>query len=355
MLKKSKYLVVKSNILVESRYELTLAEIRILLHVISMIKKDDKDFCEYRMSVRGFIDFAGLSKTGSYERAKQITRKLKSRHLDIPYVDEEGKEHYRQSSWLLVADYIKGEGYVNILLDPVLKPYLLELKERFTQYDIRNVIALKSSYSYRIYELLKQFEKLSSRTLSIDELRAFLSLEDKYKRYYDFKRYVLLQAQKDLKAHSDIYFDFEEIKEYGRAYTHIKFKIIKQESPTIKALEMDAKKTRTRKEKEAEELKNEYDNFKREKIEDFINNHPVMELRHFLTEFKVDGLKPGFHDLYETKGLDSMMIKIQFNEFIEKKYLKKVPTFEEYAESQGYELEKTEDGYRVKMRQEKLL
>ena len=71
---------------------------------------------------------------------------------------------------------------------------------------------LKSSYAIRIYELLKQYEKLQERTFLLDELRKMLGAEDIYPAYGNFKQRVLLPAQKELKKKTDISFEIEEIK-----------------------------------------------------------------------------------------------------------------------------------------------
>ena len=125
----------------------------------------------------------------------------------------------------------------NWAFDPKLRPYLLELKSRFTAYDIRNVLTLQSSYSIRIYELLKQFERIGERTFRIDDLREVLGISTKqYKRYNDFKRFVIQQAYQDLKRHTDINFEYEEIKE-GRRIASIRF-IIQRQLRAFEEVEM---------------------------------------------------------------------------------------------------------------------
>lgn len=53
-------------------------------------------------------------------------------------------------------------------------PYLLQLKERFTRYELKNILYFKNKYSIRIYELLKQYEKIGKREINIKELRGYL-------------------------------------------------------------------------------------------------------------------------------------------------------------------------------------
>ena len=47
----------------------------------------------------------------------------------------------------------KGVGLA-VKMNPLLKPFLLGLQERYTQYQLENILAMKSVYAIRIYELL---------------------------------------------------------------------------------------------------------------------------------------------------------------------------------------------------------
>ena len=210
-------LVVKGNDFINARHQLTVAEMRIMLTMITQVGRNDEDFKSYRIYIKDFVEAIGTAHKGEYERAREITLNLMKRVMEIPR-----PKGYLQVSFLSSAEYITGTGYVELSFDPKLKPYLLQLKERFTQYDIRNVLALQSFYSIRIYELLKQYVKLGERVMEVDELRELLKLPDSYKHYASFKRRIILQAQKDLSRHTDLSFDFEEIKT-GRKFTRIRF------------------------------------------------------------------------------------------------------------------------------------
>jgi plasmid replication initiation protein len=106
-----------------------------------------------------------------------------------------------------------------------LKPYLLQLKERFTKYHLDSVLKLKSFYSIRLYELLKQWETLKTRTVEVQELRnAFGIPDDKYKQYGHLKKKVLLLAQKEINEKTEVFFEFTEVKK-GRKIVMLKFDI----------------------------------------------------------------------------------------------------------------------------------
>jgi len=130
-------------------------------------------------------------------------------------------------------EYISGSAEIEYEISPKLKPYLLELKERFVQYSLRYILPLKSTYSIKIYQLLKEYEKLKERTFKLEELYGILQVPNSMKRYDNFKRKVLQVAERELKEHGDIYFEFEELKK-GRKVFEIVFKIKKNEKYDIK-------------------------------------------------------------------------------------------------------------------------
>jgi plasmid replication initiation protein len=220
-------LIVKSNKLVEANYRLTAGEQKVILKLISSIHKDDVDFKKYRFKIAEFIQLMDVNNPRKYTEIKKITYDLLGKKISIY---DESEKKLIQVTWLASAVYFEGRGEVELCFAPDLKPYLLQLKDAFTQFTINNIMQLRSGYSARIYELLKQYEKIGERVLEIFDIRKKLGIEDKeYKLYADFKRYVILQAQKEINSKTDIEFNFEEIKGYKRKVTTIKF-IIKPKS-----------------------------------------------------------------------------------------------------------------------------
>jgi len=213
-------IVRKSNDLVEASYKLSTAEQRVVLFLISMIQPSDKDFREYILPIKEFVEMAGLQHKGEYGEIKEITKRLLGRVLEITT-----PTGLLQVAWLSSAEYQDGAGRVILNFDKKLKPYLLQLKDRFTKFGLYQVMRLKSSYSIRLYELLKQYTKIRERNFLIDEFRALMGVEKGlYKNFNDLKRNVILVAKKELAEQTDISFNFEEIK-IGRRVGKIRFKI----------------------------------------------------------------------------------------------------------------------------------
>jgi plasmid replication initiation protein len=216
------YLVTKSNyFIMNSSYDLSLEEQKLILTLASMVQPTDEEFKPYEFRIAEFMELLGVEDKSKYTQIPKITKELMKKVFEI----QEGNKII-QTAWISGAIYEKGSGMVTLKFNPDLKPYMLLLKEKFTQYQLANVLTMKSKYSPRIYEILKcnEFKKQGYTEIEVDELRKLLKADNIYPKYNDFKRKVIEQAQKELKALTDILFDFEEIKT-GRKVTAIRFYI----------------------------------------------------------------------------------------------------------------------------------
>lgn len=222
-------LVIKSNEIVEASYRLSLQEQRIILFMASKIQKDDEDFKPVKLSIDEFVTLLKLKGKSKHKEMEEIASKLRRRELIINKPNSK-----LRISWLSSEEYFYGQGYAELCFDPKLKPYLLQIKERFTKFQLRDVIRLKHLYSIRFYELLKQYESIGWRYFELDELKKILGIgSDEYKLYAHFKDKVLKPVKKefDLKygvRELDFTFDYEE-KKACRRVTGLKFEILKPE------------------------------------------------------------------------------------------------------------------------------
>lgn len=210
-------IISKSNLLIEANSRLGLIEQKILLCLASNIEPNDKSFKTYTFSIQEFHNLLGLNGSAKYTELSVITKNLLAKVVEIHTGEE-----LIQTSWLSSAIYNKKKGTIDIRFDPLLKPFLLELSNKFTSYRLGNIIKLKSTYSIRIYELLKQYEKVKERTITLQTLRYYVDAIDIYPNYANFKQRILSPVQIELNTNTDISFEFKEIKK-GRKVNKIKF------------------------------------------------------------------------------------------------------------------------------------
>lgn len=216
-------IVTKANKLVEASYRLNVSEQRVMALLVTQIHPDDEDFKPYRFKVNdleGLVADGDRKQQGLYSRVKALTRGLQEKVLQI-----QEPSGLLQVSWLSAAQYFEGRGEVELEFSPRLKPYLLQLKERFTSYKLASIIKLRSRYSVRLYELLKQYEALGERSFELAELRKILGLnKQEYSAWKDFRVRVVDLAQRELPKRTDLAFSYTPRKK-GRAVHWIDFKI----------------------------------------------------------------------------------------------------------------------------------
>ena len=108
--------------------------------------------------------------------------------------------------------YLRYEsGVIEYKFESLLKPYLLNLKDNFTSYQLKNILSLKSAYSIRMYELLNQYKVIGRRTIEIEELRNLLNIPQGYLNKDIVK--LIKNTLKELTIKTDLTFDFEIIKD----------------------------------------------------------------------------------------------------------------------------------------------
>jgi len=205
--------------LVNAKYKLNTSEMKFILNAIAQIDSiDDEVLKDYEIKVSELE--AKLQAEQNETRLKQFAKKLMSKPIEVPTADG-----WIVANWFSDIEYIRGEAKFKVRFSEKLKPYLLQLKERFVSYNLKYVLPLTSTYSVRIYQLLKEYEKLKKRYFTVEELQEILQVPPSYKKKYnDFKKKVLQVAEKELLEHTDIYFTIEEEKE-GRKVSRLIFRI----------------------------------------------------------------------------------------------------------------------------------
>ena len=216
-------IVFQHNNLVEAKYSLTLQEKRIILWLISRIKPEDEDFKEHVLSVKEFMELLELTGKGNYKELQKITLGLMKKVLVIKQPD---KHRITQVAWLNSAIYEEKEGLIKLSFSSKMKPFLLCLKKAFTAISMSDLMQFSSIHAIRIYELLKQYEGIGERTMTIDDIKEHCGVKGKLKQYVEFKNKILLIAQREINQKSDIKFEFEPIK-HVRKFVAIKFNITK--------------------------------------------------------------------------------------------------------------------------------
>lgn len=215
-------MVWKSNDLVRATmYEMSTREIKLLITAVSRIQQRHGDAFEpVVLTVRELAEVLDLERDAVYSDIKAMAETLTSRVVRIH--DPNTKTHL-WTNWCEVT-YTEGSGCVRVLFRDALKPYLLQLAERFVRYGLDNILRLTSSYHIRLYELLKSWESWGRPwTEPLADLRRILGADAKgYDQYFIFNGSVLKPAHEAINRLTDVRFRYRPVKK-GRVVTAVEF------------------------------------------------------------------------------------------------------------------------------------
>lgn len=238
-------LVIQANKLIMSPQRFTYEEKRFLLCLISKIEIGDDEFKNYRIMYDEYASFMGQDIEYIRILLPKVTKGIMAQILEI----EDENEVLRQRSIIRKATHYKKFGFVDVRIDDELKEVLLDLKERFTQFKLENVLRMRSKHAIRLYEIIKanEFKSQKKFRLTWDDVPKELKheypkehiqklLDTSYKKFYDFEKYVLKPAQEEMKKHTDLCFEYEKVK-ISRYLCAIDF-FIQDNVPTERNLQM---------------------------------------------------------------------------------------------------------------------
>lgn len=225
--------VVKDNILIQrAQSNLTRTEQKLINYMISMIEPTDADFKVYRIKVADFAQLVGIDMRHAYSLFIEMSESLLKKIFWI----KDG-ERTTAVQWVMKPEYLEKQGIMQLRLDPDIKKYLIGLQNNFTEYDLFNILSLKTKYAITIYEFLKSYQYKKTKEVSVDEFIEFLVSDiQSYKAFGTFKQRVLDPALDDINLNTDMNVSYKcldlhknEIKSLrGRKVSFIKFRINKK-------------------------------------------------------------------------------------------------------------------------------
>jgi plasmid replication initiation protein len=218
----------KAEALIKSRYKLNELALKLITSLISAVQETDNPFQQYVFEVKNFANLSEVKGKSIYENLKEACYEIMSKPI---YIDKKGSKDFKILNWATVCEYVDKEGVIKFEVSRHLKPYIVALKQKYLKYDLKNILKLKSSYSIKMYELLKNEYNLNARynrnaviILSVDELRDRLQIPVSY-QWQHIKDQILDKSENDLSNHTDIKFTWEIASKVRKKVHSIKFKI----------------------------------------------------------------------------------------------------------------------------------
>ena len=216
----------QSHLIVDAKYALTRGEIDIILTLLTAITHEDEDFKDYQFTMKELE--TKTSKTWNNENLKKIVESLMSKPLKI----EVSKNHWKIFNWFSYFEF--ENDLITCRFDKALKPYLIQIVGTRAIADFRHLLPMRSSYSKRMYLLLKLHDKKGMRTFNVEELKDILKVpKSKQEKYSKFKSGVLKRAEADINKYTDLEVKMTERKR-GKKVIEVTF-TIKKNNADLKA------------------------------------------------------------------------------------------------------------------------
>lgn len=207
----NKLVVYKSNHLVNASYKLNLNEQRIILLAISkMNSQNTKQSKTITIKADEFCERYNINKNDFYNAINESLNSLYNRTLKIR--DEEKKGEFR---FISSKFYYQNSSNFEITFSDEIMPYLIDLKNNFTKYNLNNIKDFKNKYTIRFFELFNEFKykTIKKRIIKISELRECLQLTNEYTRFNSLRENVIDKALSELHKYTNIQVKYKKIFE----------------------------------------------------------------------------------------------------------------------------------------------
>lgn len=222
--------VVQSNSLITGKQNLKINSTKLIRSAIMQIVREDEDFKPYIVSIPEIAKLLGISTSNLYAGIDDICADILKNPVEIREEKDGKTVKFLKMPWVSKCEYDENIGLA-IKLNEELKPYLLSLKDHYTQYTLDEIMPMKSVYSIRMYELLHS-KIMSTRiprtgtkvTISVQEIKECCGCENKYDRFSHFNDRVIKDSVKEINEKTLYTVDYKGIKK-GRTVEEIEFTV----------------------------------------------------------------------------------------------------------------------------------
>ena len=198
------YIVEKSNILnTLSCHSFGLTELRFFCMYLSKLNAREKQRT-VEIPISDFENFFNC-KINTTEFTKKI-EKIASRTIKVT-------ENNNMMVLTLYSAFCWSNSAPNtlkIICNDMILPYIFELQKNYTAYRLKNISKLNSVQKIRLYEIMKQYEKIKTITIVLEELKSMMcnNVNSDFKHF----RYEALEpAIKDINEYTDLTVKYEKI------------------------------------------------------------------------------------------------------------------------------------------------
>lgn len=137
----------------QSAQGLSLTEKRL---VFAAVAKAGRDFSgEIIITAAEYSATYEVDADHAYEQLKAAAKNLRKRYFTLHEKHRKGVMKW-EINWMSAVGYEDGTGRVGLKFGEGIRPYLENLKRKFTLYKLKQAGAIRSVYSWRLLELMEQ-------------------------------------------------------------------------------------------------------------------------------------------------------------------------------------------------------
>jgi plasmid replication initiation protein len=195
-----------------------------MFFIISKLRPDNKD--SYSLSIMELSKLTGKKYNAAY--LHKATADMGSRVLEVLT-----EKSYKQIWMFQQVEYHLGQGIIEFDLTKHILPYLFDLKDNFTSYELAAALRLTSKYAKRIYPLCSQWKDLGeTKKYDLKDFKKMLGLLDdkgneKMRQINELRGKVLDIAVKQINEHTELHVSYK-LEKVGRSFKNIIFTVKSQ-------------------------------------------------------------------------------------------------------------------------------
>ncbi|MFC6197765.1 replication initiation protein [Ponticaulis profundi] len=219
--------VTMHNTLVSASHGLNLSEKRLVSMAVAKLSPKAAALPGKPIKISA-VDFAkqfGLEPHTAYVQLREAQENLFNRY--IRHIEHYGPNDQKievvKMRWISSIRYKEGEGEVSIAFAPEIAQFLVQLKKHFTSYQLSKAAALRSTYSWRLFENLERFRETGVWEVDMDRFHTIMETPKSYRaNFAQTRRWVVDPALSELAARTNITAEVEPIRR-GRKIARLRF------------------------------------------------------------------------------------------------------------------------------------
>ena len=340
----SKRKVVEHNSLITSIAKMDKTPLKMFELAVSCINTEDppKNNTVY-LSKEELFAFFKVDDSNKHTRFKEAVEKMQKQAF---FKIKEKKEHGFEFENIVPIPYVKWTDYhdeVTIRFSPEIMPYLINLKQNFTQHALSDLSELNSKYSIILYRWLsmnynqyehysnkggrreEQVEEYRNPKISMRELREMTDTVQDYPRFTNFESYILKNSLKEINEHTSFNVTYDKVKK-GRSIDSIVFHITKKRQADDNSYKLEDKTYKEAKADKEESEKELVFKAMESKYTRLLSENFLIGMNDIMDTATMAGLQknvyPKYDELKELRGLEGVKKHLSYVQSKQEAYSK---------------------------------